>query len=422
MVFICLIRGIMLHMENYDYIRSNKALSYKKMQNISKLVTPTYQRYDNAVIIPDLSIYSGEQSRQCGVVDENNKLISDSNESGRNVELIITENELSDKKVIYLGGFIKQWGHLLLDTTARMWCIFEDIDADLYVLCSDNKTTVKELGGNYTEFFDLLGISDKVVFIDKPTKYKSVIVPQKSHEKFGCYSPAAMKIFEKCVESAIANRKPNINENKKIFLSRSKFRNYSEFGKKEIDKVFRKNGFEIIYPERESLSYLINKINGAEYVASVSGSAAHNFVFAKKETKCIVIEKCSYANEYQSVVSSIHDINTIYIDANVSLLPVHPGSGPFILCKNKYLEQYFKDENFVFDKKTKNIRKYVNKYRQRYFKIHQRYPESWVAKSRYEEIAEAYNEAIETYGTQITDVTFLQKLKSFIKQAIKKVG
>lgn len=314
-----------------------------------------------------------------------------------------------DKSVVYLGPYIKQWGHYLLDSCSRLWYVLEhDDEVDYYVfLCVEHEDT-ECLTGNYLEFLQLLGIEHKVLLLNKPEKFSKVIIPDIGIRKAEFYSKEMGELFRKCANNIDIN--PENNRDNRIFMSRSKLHNVVENGNEEIDAFFSKNGFKIIYPERERLSNLIKIFQSASIVATISGSTAHNLVFTDKSTKCVIIERQAMANEYQVGMNLSCNILAEHIDANICLLPVSPGSGPFIVCCNQYLAQYAADNNMAFQKSS-CVNKYVRNYLYRYFDTYYSYPPEWVVKDRYAVIKEAYEDAIREHGNNIVKIGLLQRIK-----------
>ena len=74
-------------------------------------------------------------------------------------------------KVLYAGYMRKSWGHFLMNSTARLWPLFQnglnDIDKIVFFAEDDRQTQPK---GNFREFLSLLGVLDKCVVL-KPGKY-----------------------------------------------------------------------------------------------------------------------------------------------------------------------------------------------------------------------------------------------------------
>lgn len=273
-------------------------------------------------------------------------------------------------KVAFLGHLINHWGHFLIDMTTRLWYLLEnDGTIDKYVFITESKNPFK-LTGNYKEFFDLLGVADKIEIIDKPKKYKSVVVPEVSFSgRQRYYSLKFKKIFDTVAGNAL--KKPlNLKAYDKIFLTRSGFEKAkkSESGLLMLDDYFGKNGYKIIRPEKISLSELIFYLRNANVCAACSGTPPHNFLFCGDGQKVEIVERQPVANNVQINVDLIKNLDATYVDANYYLLPVHFGGGPFIYGYTDCFKEFTKDNNyFPPDEKFLNKKELAHDLRRYYF-------------------------------------------------------
>ena len=117
----------------------------------------------------------------------------------------------------------------------------------------------------------------------------------------------------------------------KIYFSRSKLKKavMTEIGEPEIERVYRKNGYKIIYPERCSFKELVFYISNCKEFVSLSGTIPHNIVFARPGTKVVILNKTYRINTIQLMLNAQAKICPIYVDINICLFPASPGSGPF---------------------------------------------------------------------------------------------
>lgn len=62
----------------------------------------------------------------------------------------------------------------------------------------------------------------------------------------------------------------------------------SEFGEELFEKNYERNGYKIIAPERCSLEEQVNLIRSSEDLVCISGTIAHNMLFAtgNQKIKC----------------------------------------------------------------------------------------------------------------------------------------
>lgn len=253
--------------------------------------------------------------------------------------------DIHDEKVVYCGYLIHHWGHFLVEGVARLWYFLgNDPTVDKYVFALD-EGEIREIKGNYKEFLTLLKIWDKLEFINTPTTYREVIVPDLAFRRFGYYSPKYLDIFNAVAENVMPQ---SAATPKNIYMSRSLLPKHKdlEFGFEALDNFFQKNGYTIVYPERVSLSQMIQYIRNADTVATVSGSLPQNMLFAKQGQRLLVLERCAFINDWQPPVDRIKELQTTYIDANIPIYTV-PMTGPFIMGYNNLAELYAKDNGLV---------------------------------------------------------------------------
>lgn len=424
-------------MVDYSYLRPKKASVLKEWHKMdfvhrNKLSAPSYK---NATILP-LKRFDGDNLLfgRGGVVDENRNYIDISAIDNRVQYSYKFDNPIKkNKKVVYCGYLVRHWGHFLVEAVSRMWYFLEnDNTIDSYVFFVDTNEQ-RELKGNYREFFELLGVLDKIEIINTPTEYKEVIVPELGYKWRQYYSDNFKKIFD-----AVANNIKINNEwqkNERIFFTRSKLNKVAntEFGLDMLDDFFEKNNFKIISPEKISLSEMIFYIRNAQTCASVSGSLPHNMLFGADNQRLIIVERNIYNNEIQVDVNRIKKLNTIYIDSNIAIYPVNLGYGPFILSYKGMLERFANDNNMKApDEKyytQKCLKHNFKKYMQAYFREYhyQWFMEDWSVKYT-DYIREAYLDSLNYYGDYLsgktpykfTQIFSLHYIKQYVKRFIKR--
>ena len=245
---------------------------------------------------------------------------------------------------------------------------------NMFFIDSDSEVLLIE---NFKEFFELLGISNKIEFINKPTSYREVVIPERGflEKDNNCQQ------FKNMIEHIYHNIQPD-NAWKtfdKNFLTRSQFDKAlkNEFGMEAIDSFFYNNNYKIIYPEKLTLSYMIYLLRNAEVCATMAGTPQHNLLFSYEGQQITILEKNAFINSYTIALNQFKKFKATYINANISLYSVDIGCGPFIFSYTYkgMLEKYAKDHNMnSCDKKyiqkkylKKCLRKYMKSYRALYY-------------------------------------------------------
>ncbi len=259
-----------------------------------------------------------------------------------------------DKDVYYIGMFIKHWGHFLLESTTRLWYLIHLNDEEKKKMTFVYFGT--KLKKNYLEFFNLLGIhSDQLLYIDSPTKFKSVLVPDVASELTCFYTKEFNEVFDYIAAQVPADKY------KKIYFTRTQFCRTGDVsqnecrGEEEIEKIFRKNGYKIFAPEQLTLKKQIALIKGCQEFASLNSSNSHNLIFANKDCRACLVNKCNIVNYTQILINQMRNIKASYVDAGKNFLPVSQGMGPFLVYPSEHLKQYCIEHNLDFKNVKQDI-------------------------------------------------------------------
>lgn len=422
---------------NYDYLRPKKAKVLEEWHNeeFYKKEELLAESYKNATILP-LKRIDGDNLLfgRGGVVAEDGTYVEHS-AIDRRVQFPYEFHNADqrDLKVVYCGYLVNQWGHFLVEAVSRLWYFLEsDLTIDKYVFFVDYDSG-RVAKGNYKQFFELLGVWDKIEIINKPTTYKEVVVPELGYKWRDYFSQKQKNVFE----TIARNVKPegSWKTYEKIYFTRSQLGKATdlELGLEMLDNYFENNGYHIVAPEKLSLAQLVYLIRNAKECASISGSLPHNMLFAQDGKKLIIMERNVLNNEIQVDVNRIKGLNVTYIDANIAIYPVNLGVGPFILSYKGLLEKYTIDSNALsVDEKYRNggylkicFKKYMKAYRKTYH--YQWFMHDW-SMSFTDYIREAYLDSLQYYGDYLygnkpyrfIHYFQLHYIKQFIKRFIRR--
>lgn len=315
----------------------------------------TFLEVNNGIVIPCLPS-NDKLSNKGGVIDEqfnyielsgiyrgeiNQKALYGSYDFNKE------DIEYSDKTAIYLGIYINHWGHFILESLNRLWYLLNETqDKNVeYVFL-----TLEGFNNNCNELLELFGLPiEKIKFIEKPTQYKKVIVPEASYQLNTYWSDEYKNICNKTSNSI------HPIKNNKIYLTRRKFRLGNLFGEEMLEKLFTKNGYKKIIPERLSASKQIGIISGTKLVAGITGSAMHSLVFGRDSISAIYLNRFSFINKDQCIINEMKNIDYTFIDAFATFMPALHGLGPFLMSINKYVEEFCSQENFKIIKQPKKF-------------------------------------------------------------------
>lgn len=356
---------------DYRYLRPRKAAALKRWHDANLEIRNDLEVWSekNATILPlrkDPSLQFGRG----GVVNSQGDYLTMSGIPGRiDFGYTFDNAEYSNQKVVYCGYMINHWGHFLIETVCRLWYFLEnDSSIDQYVFFLDENES-REIKGNYREFLKLLGIWDKVTFINTPTTYREVLIPELSLKCRSYYSPKYREMFDIIAENAVPDSSWQPLE--KIYYSRSQLAKGIpyEFGFDMLDDLFAKNGYTILYPEKIPLGQMIFYIRNAKVVASLSGTLPHNMLFARNGQKVEIVERCVINIDNQVDVNQIRELHVVNIDANIPIYTIN-FVGPFIMGYTPELKRFVKDNGFLPPDKNYLTEKYLKKCFVQYMKAY----------------------------------------------------
>lgn len=338
---------------NYKYMDNLFLEEYKMMEgrNVYSKEKLRVEKIDNAIILP----YKVAGSKKCaGVIKDNSSYIElsafealspvDSWAGGYTPDDI---PEYIDEKVMYMGRYWKQWGHFIMDLVSRLWYAME-IDKTIKIVYDGES----DMSGVYAEFMRLAGIeASRLIRINKPTRFSSVIVPECSYNPGIKYTDAFKRIFDTVSENAtMENNFGNKYLDRKIYFTRTGIKTPTpiELGERDIEKQFAGNGYLIISPEKHSLVEQIAMIRQAKEIACVAGTLPHNMIFGKDGSSLTIVRKTNKPNYRQADVNNMRGLKVTQVDAHISPMPVG-ASGPFILDINDNFRAFFQDKGMTIN-------------------------------------------------------------------------
>lgn len=377
-------------MVNYSYVKEFLQNRYryaldncciKKDDNDIK-----YKIYNDAICLPVVK-KEGMLFGAGGVLDNNGEFVDDSStfscasyvEYGHKSKYVggrydIDDGELlySNENIIYMGYIKNHWGHFIVDFSSRFWIYKSNLKNYKYAFIvnkNKNFTPINQI----KEFFKYIGMDNNVLFVNKPTKFNQIIIPEQSYITNYYYSNKYIDIFNCVAENALKYGDYIIDCPDKIYFTRSNYKKAvkSEFGEDMIINILEKNGFTIFSPENLTLAQQIYYIRNCKILCGISGTIMHNIVFSdmNHDNKFIILNKTYNMNMMQMDFNIMMNANVEYIDCYTSMLPTSLGNGPFLLMYTKELDKYIKDNNFIgpddqynkFEYKKNIIEEYISK-------------------------------------------------------------
>lgn len=384
---------------DYQYLRPKKAQWLKRMYNtpFEEKTNLSVWEGDRATILPLREIPNeGLLFGRGGVLDAQQNYVDLSGIPDRiGKGYPCPSSEYRDETVVYCGYMVNHWGHFLVEATTRLWYALKENPAvDKYVFFLEENQQ-RQIKGNYQEFFQLLGIWDKLELICQPTTYRHVIVPEISFQVMHSWSPEFLAVFD--TVAANITPSPDWESPEKVFFTRSSFAkdNNFDFGLECLDSFFRRNGYMVLAPETVSLSQMIHYIRNASEIATISGSVHHNMLFGRNGQKLTICERFVINIDYQVGINQMRQLDATPIDANYHLYTVDT-VGPLMVGYNHILERFAADRGLLppehpYD--TQAYREHCFKQYMASYKDNYRY--RWHMEPWYPEIADSLYEAYE---------------------------
>ena len=386
-----------------DYVYPSKAKAIAEARDkFHKVDSAIVETYDNATILPAVKFDDYDVSHgRGGVMDENGKYVELSKQKAR-VQGYYNPSkygiEESNETVGYCGFFNKVWGHFITEVVSRLWyALKNDNSVDAYVFI-DSLDGNKKFSGNYLEFLKLLGIADKVRIINKPTKFKKVIVPEEGLVYNDHFTQEFINLYQYINKKGLELYTGD--KYKKVFFSKRRLAISAEsnLNEKFLDNYFKKNGYNIFYPEQLSLIDTIGILQNAEYFAGIASSLLHNQLFGTQNQTTICIEKQAFYNPYQVMIAKITDCKTVFIDACRSIFTVG-SAGPFIFDYTIFLDQYARDNGMKLGKPLSEwkFKRIFKRYLAYYFDFNVELPPDWMYRQYIIDMTrEAYNDTVKS--------------------------
>lgn len=273
--------------------------------------------------------------------------------------------ESSDKTAIYMGLAHKHWGHFLIDIVQRLWypmtngLLGKHIAEDVIFAFAGFDDGSKAFDGNYLEFFRLIGLdTDRIVFVNQPTQFKKVIVPDVAVWPGEFMYPVYKDIFSVVTENGMREVADSMSGRKvdKIYFSRRHISGQREMGEEAIERLMVRCGFTVMYPEELSLLEQIFYWQTAGEIACMQGTIPHNCVFARKDLKLYIFNKMERLVGFQFTMDAVWGNTPIYVLAYKEPFKRYPLTvyrGPFWITVTDHVSRFVKDY-FGVDEKGKD--------------------------------------------------------------------
>lgn len=191
---------------------------------------------------------------------------------------------------IYGGFLFDHFGHFILESLSRSWACRE-IDEIPIVFASS--AMLKDW---QADIFDVLGILDRIVVIHRPTRFKTLWLPEAGYRIQDFMHPYHAE-FLGCFSSSLIE-----HDAKPIWLSRSALSADKRIaGEEKLEEVLRQVNWKIVCPETLSIREQLQLIASAPMVAGVEGSALHAAALIREFKGPLVVIRRLFNQNYRTI-------------------------------------------------------------------------------------------------------------------------
>lgn len=302
-----------------------------------------------------------KKTKGFGVFDSHSNFIKSStqlrNNKGQFVPNLKNQTDkikYQDTDVIFLGNVVSHFGHFLLEHMNRAYPYLSNKYKNAKYVFIDNHGFSKTPEFIY-ELVGFLGIKKENIIILKETaQFKNVFVPHQAFNIPVFSSKEIQDTFNKISENQKSKSKFD-----KIYVSRSKMGIRKTYGEEKIQKIFEKNGYHIIYPEKLGLVEQISFMKNCKSLAGVGGTALHLALFMPKGGNVIQIKRNKSKkdnSDIQYLINKSMGLDSVFISASTEKHKTkHYTDAPQIIGVTKYMQEFFDEYGFKYTDKDLQI-------------------------------------------------------------------
>ena len=265
-------------------------------------------------------------------------------------QINISKIPFVNETVLYLGTayLFQHFGHFLVEGLARTWALLYKKYKNVKVVVS-YETNV-DMPMFVRKFLNALGVADEnILILHKSVRFARVFVPRQAINGDLYMLPIMNKVYDK-IANSLTNKKYKTYD--KIYLSRSAMNDGRTFGEVSVEKIFAKNGFKIIYPEKLPLEQQITLARNCKEMAGTAGTALHLAAFMKPGNRVIQIKRNSTESDNistQKLICDLRKLDIVWIYGSVETTQtLHFTKVPQIIGITPYLIKFFDENKFKY--------------------------------------------------------------------------
>ena len=193
------------------------------------------------------------------------------------------------------------------------------------------------------DFFELLGVKDRITIVTEITQFKEIIIPRQSVRLLSDYTMEYVIAYEYMMK-----RVPDKGY-KRVYLTRTALKNNDGINEEFFVEFFKKRDFEIVSPEKYSIAEQVSIISGADWIVSTEGTLTHLALFAKQGTHLTILRRSPEQTIVaQYLINQAKDLNVDYIDVTFNFLPTQHNGGTFLYGPTKHFVSWLNDQELQY--------------------------------------------------------------------------
>ena len=169
-------------------------------------------------------------------------------------------------RAIYGGMLVDHFGHFLTESLARLWYAAQEPAVPI-LLTLPRRVTRPRLEPWQAEALDLLGLRERVIPLTQLARIDTILVPAPGYEIQFTFAPEQAGFLGRIPWRPVQGRK--------LWLSRAGVAGPNQAAQAAIDAALRRDGWEVLHPEKLSLRDQLRACAGAYRLAGEEGSALH---------------------------------------------------------------------------------------------------------------------------------------------------
>lgn len=253
-----------------------------------------------------------------------------------------------DVDAVFVGNVFPQFGHFLLEHMNRAYVAMDKKYKRAKFVLVNNKD-VNPVPNYMFELLELLGVRrENILILNETTQFRRVYVPDQGFN-IPVYSSVA---FGKMYDAIAKNVKMPREKYEKIYVSRTAMQTRRTYGEGVVQKIFEKNGYKIIWPEKLPLTQQIGLVKNARVLAGCAGTALHLALFMKPGGTVVQIKRNRQAKcnaDIQNLINDTKGLNGVFISGSVEKKPTdHCSSVPQIIGVNQHMRDFFDAFGFKY--------------------------------------------------------------------------